>query len=97
MGRAGWGGTDGLLIGHCNGVHTCFLRFPIEVVFLDREDRVLAIERLEPWRVGGIHPGARRALELPWGTIDRTGISQGQTLVFVDAASSELTRGMVGG
>ncbi|MBI2892963.1 MAG: DUF192 domain-containing protein [Deltaproteobacteria bacterium] len=94
MGRAGWGEIDGLLIDPCDGVHTFFVRFPLEVVFLDEGDRVVAVERLEPWRVGGIHAEARRALELPWGTVERTGILQGQTLLFGLAASSELTRGM---
>ena len=41
----------GLLLVPCKSVHTCFMRFPVDVVFLDRAGAVLAMRRnLRPWR-----------------------------------------------
>lgn len=82
LGRAGWGDRDGLLIDPCSSVHTLFLRFAIDVVFLDRDDRIVAIERLAPNRLGRIHPRARRALELPRGTADRFLLRPGDQVRF---------------
>lgn len=82
LGRREWGEIDGLLIDPCNGVHTMFLRFAIDVVFLDGDDRVVAIERLRPYRLGRIHPRARRALELPEGTAERFQLCAGDQVTF---------------
>lgn len=86
LGRRDWEGLDGLLIEPCNGVHTLFLRFAIDVVFLDGDDRVVAIERLRPNRLGRIHPRARRALELPEGTADRFDLRAGDQVSFSTAS-----------
>ena len=43
---------DALLLVPCNSVHTCFVRFPLDVIFLDRNGSILAIRRnLRPWRM----------------------------------------------
>jgi len=44
--------TDqGLLLQPCSSLHSCFMRFPIDVIMLDRENRVLKVRRrLSPWR-----------------------------------------------
>ncbi|HEY6419557.1 MAG TPA: DUF192 domain-containing protein [Candidatus Binataceae bacterium] len=50
-------------------MHMFFMRFAIDIVFLDRSGRVLKVNRdLKPWRVSSMVFGARRALELPAGT-----------------------------
>ncbi len=50
----------------CNGIHTFGMRYPLDVVFLDRDGTVLRCFRgLPPNRVTGIVPGARSALEFP--------------------------------
>ena len=42
---------EGMLILHCNAVHTFFMSFPIDVTFLDRQDRVVKVVRgVKPWR-----------------------------------------------
>ncbi len=42
---------EGMLILHCNAVHTFFMSFPIDVTFLDRHDRVVKTVRgVKPWR-----------------------------------------------
>uniref|UniRef100_C6E417 DUF192 domain-containing protein n=1 Tax=Geobacter sp. (strain M21) TaxID=443144 RepID=C6E417_GEOSM len=61
---------EGLLLRPCRGVHTFFMRFPIDVVFLDRSQRVVAtVGRLKPGRMTRIFLKAGSALELPAGTI----------------------------
>lgn len=72
---------EGLLIVPCRGVHTFGMSYPIDVLFLDAERRVTAVEHgLEPWRATGIHGDARSALELPAGTASATGTEVGDRL-----------------
>jgi uncharacterized membrane protein (UPF0127 family) len=80
MGRRGWQGADGLLLQSCNSIHTFFMRMPIDVLFLDRDDRVLRAATVLPWRIGPIAWRARRALELPEGTIARSRTRPGDQL-----------------
>ena len=58
------------------------MRFPIDVVFLDGDDRVLeVVPHLAPWRAAGVK-GARSVLELAAGEADARGISVGSTLTL---------------
>ncbi|MBQ6341475.1 MAG: DUF192 domain-containing protein [Kiritimatiellae bacterium] len=42
----------GLLILRCNAIHTFFMRFPIDAVFYDRQDRVVrTVRNIRPWRL----------------------------------------------
>jgi len=64
---------EGLLLHPCNSIHTCFMRYPIDAVFLDNDYRVVALERnLLPWRINIAHPQARYVLELPAGQVALT-------------------------
>jgi uncharacterized membrane protein (UPF0127 family) len=78
----------GMLIDAAPSVHMFFMRFPIDVVFLDRDRKVVGIRsRLAPWRVAG----ARRAvaaLELPAGAVAAAGVEEGDALVFEDLGSA---------
>lgn len=59
---------EGLLLRPCNSVHTFFMRFPIDVVYLDRDGQVLRVTpAMAPWRVGPLVRGAKQVLELPAG------------------------------
>ena len=62
---------EALLIPRCAAVHTCFMRFPLDLVFLDAEDRpVRTVRGVRPWRLcvrGG--PGARSVVEARAGWI----------------------------
>ena len=43
---------EGLLILRCNAIHTCFMSFPIDATFLDRENRVVkTVRKIRPWRL----------------------------------------------
>ncbi len=71
---------EGLVIVPCSSVHTWFMRFPIDVVFLDDEDRVLTVvEAVKPWRAIR-HRGAKTAVELAAGEARRRRIQPGERL-----------------
>jgi uncharacterized protein len=64
-------------------MHMFFMRFAIDIVFLDKSDRVLRINHsLKPWRVSSMVFGARRALELEPGAAARSGTVRGDQLDF---------------
>ena len=66
IGRRGLPAGEGLLILRCNAIHTFFMSFPIDAVFLDASDRVVKVVRgIKPWRPlvwGGWR--AKKVLEL---------------------------------
>lgn len=59
---------EGLLLSPCSGIHTCFMRFPIDVVYLNREYKVLDIETVAPWRLGKHVAGTKLVLETTAGS-----------------------------
>src|ERR671910_1539511 len=80
LGRDGLEQGEGLLLRPASSVHTWFMRFPIDVVFLDRELVVVGIsDGVEPWRAAG-RRGAKAALELPAGEAARRGLAVGDQL-----------------
>jgi uncharacterized membrane protein (UPF0127 family) len=76
----------GMLIDRAGSVHMFFMRFPIDVVFVDRDWKVVAVRNgLRPWRMAA----ARRAvaaLELPVGAAAAAGIEEGDVLTLEDRA-----------
>jgi uncharacterized protein len=82
LGRSGLSSGQGLLIRPTWSVHTWFMRFPIDVIFLDRDLTVLKIkERLGPWR-GAAKRRAHSALELPAGECERLGLAVGDRIAW---------------
>jgi uncharacterized membrane protein (UPF0127 family) len=80
LGRRSLPSGEGLLLRPASSVHMFFMRFPIDVVFLDRDLRVLSVaHRLRPWRIAG-QRGARAALELTAGECERRGLRPGDRL-----------------
>ncbi len=64
---------SGLWIRPCHGVHTLAMRFPIDVVYLDRAGMVVHVEQnLQPWRFSPVRMQAASVLELPSQTVART-------------------------
>jgi uncharacterized membrane protein (UPF0127 family) len=76
---------ESLMIDPCKQVHTFFMRFPIDVVFLSESNQVLKIRSLAPWRLSPLVWKAARVLELPAGRCSRAGLTEGAHLEFVDA------------
>lgn len=72
---------EGLLILPSAGVHMYGMRYPLDVLLLDAQGKVVAsYPELAPWRRTRIHRQARAALELPAGAIARTGTEEGDLL-----------------
>jgi hypothetical protein len=84
IGRRGLPAGEGLLLTPAPAIHTAFMRFPIDALFLDRDLRVLEIaERLRPWRVASKQK-ARSVLELAAGECARRGVEVGDRLELRD-------------
>jgi uncharacterized membrane protein (UPF0127 family) len=74
----------GLWIVPCEAVHTFFMKFALDLIYLDRKRRVKAVVRaVKPWRFSMCLP-AHSVLELPVGTIDRTGTQKGDELELTE-------------
>ncbi len=72
---------EGLLIVPSVGVHMYGMRYPLDVLLLDGTGSVVAsYPGLRPWRRTRVHRGARIALEVPVGTIEGTGTTEGDVL-----------------
>jgi uncharacterized membrane protein (UPF0127 family) len=72
---------DGILLAPCDSIHTFGMRFPLDVIFLDADGRVLGLHPvLRPWRIARGKKGVRYVLEVPSGTIDATGTQLGDEL-----------------
>jgi uncharacterized membrane protein (UPF0127 family) len=67
MGRDALAPHQGLLLRRCRSIHTFGMRFAIDAVLLDRDDRVLMIVRMPPWRVLLPRPRVRHILEVAAG------------------------------
>ncbi len=80
LGRRRLADDEGLLLRPAGSIHTAFMRFPIDAVFLDGDGSILRVTAgLAPWRTAACR-GARAVLELPEGAAERAGISVGDRL-----------------
>jgi uncharacterized membrane protein (UPF0127 family) len=72
----------GLWIVPCEGVHTWFMKFPIDVVFLNKNREVVKVRKsMGKWRAA-LSLRAHSVLELPAGTLEQTGTVKGDLLVL---------------
>jgi uncharacterized membrane protein (UPF0127 family) len=77
----------GLAIRPCNSIHMFFMRFPLDVVFVDGDGRVVRVlDSIRPWRASSFVRGAKAAIELPAGTAARSVVVPGAVLRLVEAA-----------
>ena len=80
LGRSGMAAGSVMIIAPCNAIHTFFMRFTIDVIFVDRRGRVLKLFRsVRPWRARVALRGFA-VLELSEGSIGRLGIAPGDQL-----------------
>jgi uncharacterized membrane protein (UPF0127 family) len=80
MGSPGLPAGEGLLLHPAPAIHTAFMRFPIDALFLDRDMRVVEIvERMRPWRMAS-QRHARSVLELAAGESARCGVLLGDRI-----------------
>jgi uncharacterized membrane protein (UPF0127 family) len=82
LGRDALAEGEGILLRPAGSVHTALMRFPIDVVFLDRDLTVLdVVPSLAPWRASG-RRGAKAVVELGAGEAARRGVAAGDRLTF---------------
>jgi len=86
LGRDGLAERHALILAPCNAVHTCFMRFAIDVLFVARDGRVLKmVEQIGAWRVAA-SLRAFAVIELPAGALRRSGLTTGDRIVIRPAA-----------
>jgi uncharacterized membrane protein (UPF0127 family) len=81
---------SGLWIVPCKGVHTIGMLFPIDLLFLDKEQEVVHLEEhVRPFRISKVSLKSSSVLELPVHTIYRTGTRIGDRLEISRAKASD--------
>jgi uncharacterized membrane protein (UPF0127 family) len=80
LGRTGLAGGEALVLAPCSTVHTAFMRFPLDLLFLDRAGTVLkAAPDVRPWRIRGAWRGFA-VVELAAGALAASGARRGDTV-----------------
>lgn len=73
LGRSSLAENEALIIKPCNAIHTFFMCFAIDIIFLDRANRVVALrENMLPFRLTPVYSLAYQVIELPAHTISRS-------------------------
>jgi uncharacterized membrane protein (UPF0127 family) len=76
-------GFNGLWIKPCNSIHTCFMKYDIDVLFLDKNNKVVKVFRsLRPWRMTRIYFTVSSVLEFKGGSLSSK-IQEGDQLEVV--------------
>ena len=82
LGKAGLSDQQGLLLTACGSVHTVGMRFPIDVIFLDADLKILTCHpSVSAWRMKSCQ-GARTTLEVAAAGVARHGVVPGQRLTW---------------
>jgi len=72
---------EALLIPRCQSIHMFFMRFPIDVIFVDKNDCVVGLVRsIKPFRLSRIFFKASYAIEGAVGMIDRSKTEEGDLI-----------------
>jgi uncharacterized protein len=75
---------EGLIIDPCSSIHTFCMRFPLDVLYMDRNNRVIRADvGMKPWRIGPVFTGSKWVIELPPGTIKATGTAAGDEIELI--------------
>ena len=83
LGKSSLNPGEGLVIEPCTSVHTAFMRFAIDVLYVDRARKVVkGVANLKPFRVSGVMSGRCSVVELPSGTIAASSTAAGDQLAF---------------
>ena len=67
----------------CRSIHTFFMKYEIDVLYLDKKDVVVGIdERMSPGKVGQVYSRVASVIELPAGLLQETNTKVGDTVQF---------------
>jgi len=73
-----------LVLMPCNSVHTFFMRFPIDIAFIDKYNKVVKIIPLiPPFRITPVYFNAHFAIEFPAGTLEADNLKEQDKIEFV--------------
>lgn len=90
LGRDGLGSSCALILAPCAAIHTMFMRFDIDAVFVDDVGRaVKVVRRLGPWRIAA-NVSAHAVVELPAGSLREEDIAIGDRLYLVDSSGDRV-------
>jgi uncharacterized membrane protein (UPF0127 family) len=83
LGRKNLESGEAFVIPKCQAIHMFFMKFPIDVVFIDKNYQVIGLVRkIKPFRLSPLFLKAAFALELEAGVIEKTKIKKGDYLDF---------------
>lgn len=72
-----------LCIKPCNSIHMLFMRFSIDVIFIDSSSKVIGlIEDFKPWRVSGLVKNSKAVIEMPCHSIKKKQIKLNDTIII---------------
>ncbi|MBF0483761.1 MAG: DUF192 domain-containing protein [Candidatus Omnitrophica bacterium] len=84
LGRTSIALDEGLLITHCNSIHMFFMKFSIDAVFLDKNNKVVGlVERIAPFQLSPIFWNADKVVELAPETIQNKAIQKNHILEII--------------
>ena len=83
LGSRGLSAQEALILKPCSSIHTFFMRFSIDVLFLDKDMRIAKlIQKMPPNRLSPIVWASQVVIELPAGKISQTNTQIGDTVEF---------------
>ena len=83
MGRKALAQGEGLIIDPCSSVHMFWMRFAIDVIYVNKAHVIVGIDHdLRPWHIGHFNRKVRYIVELPAGKAHETGTQVGDKLIL---------------
>jgi hypothetical protein len=68
----------------CNSIHSCFMRFRFDAIFINKKNQIVyIIEKMPSWRISKICFSAYSVIEFPEGTVGETGTKIGDFVEFI--------------
>ena len=90
LGRSGLGSSCALILAPCAAIHTMFMRFDIDAVFVDDDGRaVKVVRKLVPWRIAA-DATAHAVVELPAGSLDEVDVAVGDRLYLLASSGDRV-------
>jgi uncharacterized protein len=85
LGRKVFLSDQAIILDPCNSVHTFFMRFPIDIIFVDKDYKIIQIlPELKPNKISRIYWNSRRVIELPVGRLNLTDTQAQDQLQLLD-------------
>lgn len=76
--------NEGLIIKPCCSIHTFFMKFSIDVLFVNSKNQIIALyENVKPYRILPIHLSSRYVIEFPSGSISSKNIENGNLITIL--------------